>query len=270
MLRDVGCCCLAFCLSRLPLRTGAPRLAIPDETVAEQLDDVPVFGILLREDAKLYGGDDGQTMVYMSLQSASRVLAQLQSTYPETEIEIAPLPLGNVLTQTGYLQRPPATDDDNQPALPIELVSSPDERRAARKIREDVATPRPAARSGVAGKLQDVPIFHIGSVEDPDPAKPAFWPFFFRTADVDALWRQLGEGAPRPEVTATDLAALIDGLRLADNAPAKPLICAPLDAIEFMRGRDEVAMEAAKAAKLQAKVSEQPSEEGGAGTAFLL
>ena len=75
---------------------------------------------------------------------------------------------------------------------------------------------------------------------------------FFRTADVDALWEQLGEGAPRPEVTPTDLAALVDGLREADDAPAEPLICAPLDALEYVRERDRSAVSARAEADVEA------------------
>ena len=64
------------------------------------------------------------------------------------------------------------------------------------------------------------------------------WPLFFRAADVGELWRELGGGAPQPELQATDLATLIDGLRDADNAPAQPLVCAPLDSLDFVRTRD--------------------------------
>ena len=126
------------------------------------------------------------------------------------------------------------------------LVASPEERRAARSLREAAAMPRPRPREGAAAQLQTVPVFHIGSVEHPSRGEAAFWPFFFRTADVDALWQQLGEGAKQPEITATDLASLIDGLREAEDAPAKPLVCAPLDALEFVKENDRAAITAAE------------------------
>ena len=216
----------------------------PDSTVAEQLDGVPVFAINLKEDEKLYGNEDGETMIYTGLADANRVLAQIQTAYPSTVLELLPLPLGQVLTRAGLLARQPADGplvEEPLPALRTLIVASPDEKRAARRLREDAATPRPRPRPGAAGKLQAVPIFHLGSFESPSEGQEAFWPFFFRMADVDALWKQLGEGRERPAVVSTDLAALVDGLRQADEAPAAPMICAPLDALEYVRGRDRSA-----------------------------
>jgi hypothetical protein len=233
-----------------------PPLAVSDSVVAKQLNDVPVFGLLLTEAGTLYGDEEqGATMVYTSLADATRVLAQLKTAYPTTELELLPLPLGHVLTQAGHLQRATseagAAPDDAQAALRMALVASPEERRAARRLREDSAMPRPRARAGAAAQLQTVPVFHVGSVEHPSQAE-AIWPFFFRTADVDALWAQLGDGAPAPTITATDLAALVDGLRQAEEAPAAPLICAPLDALAYVRERDSAVSSAIDATAVEA------------------
>ena len=248
-------------------RVRPPVLAISDAVVADQLNTVPVFGLLLTENGKLYGSEEGETMVYTSLEDASRVLAQLKSTFPDTDLELLPLPLGHVLTQSGHLARVDGSESAAVPTeivestLPMVLVASPEARRAARRLREDSATPRPKPLAGAAAQLQAVPVFHIGSVEDPREKKETFWPFFFRTADVDALWEQLGEGAPRPEVTPTDLAALVDGLREADDAPAEPLICAPLDALEYVRERDRSAVSARAEADVEAAAEVAQLEE---------
>ena len=105
--------------------------------------------------------------------------------------------------------------------------------RKAREIREDAAQRRAPKRSGVAGELQVVPVFHIGTVELPE--QEALFPFFLRTADVDALWDEIGGGKALPELVCTDLAALVDALRDLEGAPGRPLVCAPLDGVDFLK-----------------------------------
>ena len=56
-----------------------------ESAVVEDLNSVPVFGIILVEDGKLYGtdsetGEIGETFVYTHLEDALKVLATLQST----------------------------------------------------------------------------------------------------------------------------------------------------------------------------------------------
>ena len=215
-----------------------------DADIARELDQVPVFGILLTEDGKLYC-EDGSCMVYTQLGDAHRVLAKMQETFPETTLEVMPLSLGHVLQEGGFLGRADATNPAVSPQLPsmqVNLIASPFERRTAKKIREESAAQPALRRTGAAAELQRVPIFHIGAVpsrqakEEEEP--PLIWPFFFRAADVEELWKQLGDGAPQPELHATDLAALIDGLRDVESAPAEPLICGPLDGLAFVRSRD--------------------------------
>ena len=227
------------------VRTLPSRMSVSDTVVAEALDGVPVFGILLSESGKLYT-EEGHCMVYTHLADASRVLGRMQGAYPAEEFEIMPLTLGGVLTESGLLGEGSAAPP-KQP-LRVNLVASPEERQAARKIREDGCLPKPKRRRGAAGRLQEVPIFHIGAIEtsaldggeaatlEDDEAANNIWPFFFRATDVDTMWQQLGAGRPLPEVRVSDLAALVDGLREADALPdAKPMICAPLDALDFLR-----------------------------------
>lgn len=225
-------------------RSQQIRLSVTDSVVAEQLDDVPVFGLLLVDDGKLYGSEDtGETMVYTGLADATRVLAQVQASFPGNDVQLMPLYLGEVLTKAGAL-KPAITADtlDTEPrALPTLLVPSVEEKRAARHLRNEAAMARARPRPGAAGMLQAVPVFHMGSFKHPGD-EADFFPFFFRMADADALWEQLGDGAPRPPLVATDLAALVDGLREADIAPATPMVCAPLDALEYVRARDQSSM----------------------------
>lgn len=233
------------------------KAARGDEFVARELDSVPVFGILLSEEGSIYS-EDGVAMVYTQLADATKVLAKLQQTFPETQLTLMPLSLGHVLQQGGLLRGGVANDilssegdllaaataaSSSSSQTRINLIASPEQRKLARKIREDAAAPPMAKRTGAAAELQRVPIFHIGAVPSKkDESAPPIWPFFFRAADVDELWQQLGDGAPKPALHATDLAALIDGLRQIDNAPAKPLICAPLDGLDFCKSRDRAAV----------------------------
>ena len=249
--------CLAA--SAIAWRTNPLQLSASSSTdakVAQLLDSVWVFGLLLTEEAKLYGdAGTGASMIYTSLSDANRVLAQLKSAFPTTDLELIPLPLGKVLMQAGILD-PPSSFEAADDGVQMQLVASPEEKRAARQLREESATPKPRPREGAAGLLQEIPVFHIGSVEHPSEGTDAFWPFFFRTADVDALWEQLGEGAPRPEITPTDLAALVDGLRDIESAPAKPLVCAPLDGLKFVQERDRAAAASAEEARSAAPPDE--------------
>ena len=78
-------------------------------------------------------------MIYTSLSDANRVLAQLKSAFPTTELDLIPLPLGKVLMQAGILDPPfffEAAD-----GVQMQLVASPEEKRAARQLREESATP---------------------------------------------------------------------------------------------------------------------------------
>ena len=51
------------------------------------------------------------------------------------------------------------------------------------------------------------------------------------------MWREVGGGAPQPPTEVTDLARLLSpqGGLPAEAASAKLLLCAPLDAITYMR-----------------------------------
>ena len=137
-------------------RARPALLAISDAVVAEQLDTVPVFAVLLPEDGKLYGSEEGETMVYMSLADANRVLAQLTAVYSATQLQVLPLPLGHVLMQAGLLERPAsyAGAADAPEQLRMSLVASPEEKKAARRLRGDGVTAKPRPRGGAAGKLQ--------------------------------------------------------------------------------------------------------------------
>ena len=234
----------------------------PGESVAKDLDAVPVFGILLSEENCLYCVE-GKCMVYTQLADALKVLARMQDTYPGTELDVMPLALGNILLEAGMLTQ---GSSSRAPSVEVELVASPAELRFARNIREQAAAPPLAKRTGAGAQLQRVPIFHIGAISGAEQGEggdkptvaeetPLVWPFFFRAADVDELWQQQGGGAPRPEMHATDLAALIDGLRDVDSAPAPPLICAPLDALAYLRERD-----IAVAAEVTEAMSKEPRQ----------
>jgi hypothetical protein len=90
----------------------------PVSAVVTELDSVPVFAIAINGD-KLYSTDETGCMIYTHLSDASRVLAQLQSTYPAEALALEALSLGTVLSESGLLikrEAPPR----------ITLVASPD------------------------------------------------------------------------------------------------------------------------------------------------
>ena len=258
----------ACCLLAARRVSSVPCMGMrSDSLVARELDSVPVFGILLQQEDSFYC-EDGVVMVYTQLADASRVLAKLQQTFVETELALMPLSLGHVLQQGGLLGgnagggsgltsdvfssegdllAAAAVATSQSAPMRINLIASPTERRLAKQLREDSAALPPIKRDGAAAELQRVPVFHIGAVpsraaEQGEAPPPPIWPFFFRAADVDELWAQLGEGRPQSTLHATDLAELVDGLREVDSAPAKPLVCAPLDALDFCKSRDRVAV----------------------------
>jgi hypothetical protein len=89
------------------------------------------------------------------------------------------------------------------------LVASPDQKRAARKIRADraasdamAAEDEPAAvavagppKAGEAGEVPPVPIFHCGPLawrEAEGEPPSTLWPLFFRLDDIETMWRQVG------------------------------------------------------------------------------
>ena len=87
------------------------------------------------------------------------------------------------------------------------LVASPDQKRAARKIRaaraasDAMATEdeqdEPAAVAGPpkAGEVPLVPIFHCGPLawrEAEGEPPSTLWPLFFRLDDLETMWRQVG------------------------------------------------------------------------------
>ena len=93
------------------------------------------------------------------------------------------------------------------------LVASPDQKRAARKIRAERAASdamatedeqdeqdeqdEPAAVAGPpkAGEVPLVPIFHCGPLawrEAEGEPPSTLWPLFFRLDDLETMWRQAG------------------------------------------------------------------------------
>ena len=215
----------------------------------DDLNTVPVFGILT-EDAKLYGTDEAGCMIYTQLKDAHRILAQLQSTYAESTFELHPLALGTVLNEAGLL----ATQREHAPQ--ITLVASPEATKEARRLRaaaaaEGKADPdSPADAPRRRANLASVPIFHVGPMAmhgsahdakqagelDASEGTELVWPLFFRTDDIERLWAELGQEATEPPpVEVMNLASLIACLRDPSAAPGKPLVCAPLDALEFVR-----------------------------------
>ena len=89
------------------LDTVSPGPLTPHIVQHPIVPQVPVFGILVVEDGKLYGGagleDSGvqPAMVYTQLADAQRVLGKLCEAYPGVELSLQPLSLGAVLRQTG-------------------------------------------------------------------------------------------------------------------------------------------------------------------------
>jgi len=87
------------------------------------------------------------------------------------------------------------------------LVASPEQKRAARKIRAERAASdamatedeqdEPAAVAGPpkAGEVPLVPIFHCGPLawrEAEGEPPSTLWPLFFRLDDLETMWRQAG------------------------------------------------------------------------------
>ena len=134
---------------------------------------------------------------------------------------------------------PLAAQDDRPPSATI--VASPTELRAARTI--------DASRSRNSVPGLDVPVFHIGELEwqqqdaeDAENAAPAevLWPLFFGAADVDSLWEKVGGDRPMPQIQVTDLGDAVEWLReyALGAAGGRPMLCAPLDAADFLRTLD--------------------------------
>ena len=182
----------------------------PVSAVVTELDSVPVFAIAINGD-KLYSTDESGCMIYTHLSDASRVLAQLQSTYPAEALALEALSLGTVLSESGLLikrEAPPR----------ITLVASPDAKRAARDLRAKgpaaSSSDPPIVSSAVPKRwrpLTEIPVFHIGTlarrsskaVEVDEAAEGLLWPLFFRLSDIDRLWEELGDSSSeRPPVRA--------------------------------------------------------------------
>ena len=248
---------------RMNAAAGSPRRSVAE--VVADLDAVPVFAIATA--GKLYSFDNGGCMIYTGLADATRVLAQLQSTYPEEAFEVQPLSLGTVLSESGWLVKRDA------PPMAT-LVASADAKRAARELRAagHASACDDILNSAVPKRWQPlttVPIFHIGALQTratsagtqgsgPDAADST-WPLFFQTGDIDELWTQLGApGAERPPVHVIDLATLLVGLREPSAAPGTPLVCAPLDALEFVAEQSRKLREDLACAALDA--SDSPEE----------
>jgi hypothetical protein len=246
---------LALPLSK-PLRMPAIRMDAaaaerrPVSAVVTELDSVPVFAIAINGD-KLYSTDETGCMIYTHLSDASRVLAQLQSTYPAEALALEALSLGTVLSESGLLikrEAPPR----------ITLVASPDAKRAARDLRAKgpaaSSSDPPIVSSAVPKRwrpLTEIPVFHIGTLarrpsmafEVDEAAEGLLWPLFFRLSDIDRLWEELGDSSTeRPPVRAIDLATLVVCLREPAGAPGQPLVCAPLDALDFVAEKNRQAL----------------------------
>ena len=100
-----------------------------------------------------------------------------------------------------------ALEDGAEVRTQAVLVASPDQKRAARKIRADRAASdamatedeqdEPAAVAGPpkAGEVPQVPIFHCGPLawrEAEGEPPSTLWPLFFRLDDLETMWRQVG------------------------------------------------------------------------------
>ena len=220
-----------------PLLCATEHEFRPVSEVIGELNSMTVFG-LRTENGKLWGIEEEGCMIYMQLADATRVLAKLQETYAEP-LELQPLELGTVLSESGVLVK-----RDGAPR--ITLVPSPEAKRTLRKLQAEgnfmsdiVAVPkrwRP---------LSEVPVFHIGPLPSRNPAgaKELLWPLFFWAGDADQLWSELGqEGTTRPPLQAINLGAAVASIRDPSGALGRPVLCAPLDAVEYMRERDRQAL----------------------------
>lgn len=114
-----------------------------DEDIANELDAVPVFAVLLPQDSKIYCGNDDSAMAYTHLGDASKVLAQLQQTYPETEFALHVIYLGATLQACGALTRSIPAPGDSVSALPnnvkLTLAGSPFEKKVAKRLLKHAA-----------------------------------------------------------------------------------------------------------------------------------
>jgi hypothetical protein len=137
-------------------------------------------------------------------------------------------------------------------------VASPDAKRAARDLRAKgpaaSSSDPPIVSSAVPKRwrpLTEIPVFHIGTLarrpsmafEVDEAAEGLLWPLFFRLSDIDRLWEELGDSSTeRPPVRAIDLATLVVCLREPAGAPGQPLVCAPLDALDFVAEKNRQAL----------------------------
>lgn len=209
-------------------RAPSPGMMATDAAVVAHLNQVPIFGIAVAGEGKLYTDDDSGAMIYTHLCDATRVLGRLQAAYPTTDFELQPLELGTVLRRLGVV-------GEGGGRSWATLVGSPDERRAARGL-----SLAPAPASATAAAATGVTVFHVGALEQngQERAEGAVWPFLFRFEDVATMWTELGGAATlMPPVSALDLSDLIPLLRGsgAEAQPGKPVLCPPLDAVQYLR-----------------------------------
>ena len=239
------------------------------EAVVRELNTVPVFALRLIAENTLYGAAPGCSTMYSQLPDAHRVLGQLSETYPESQLEVLPLGLGTTMRQAGLLGDELRAQEENggyfgEEAPPrATIVASPLELRKARSASADYQ------RHVVRGL--DVPVFHIGELEwqnDPGGSGESggsemLWPFLFRAADVEALWAEVGgDDQEMPPLQVTDLADVVERLRThtLGQPGSRPLLCAPLDAVEFLRANDLQAVRDSDAALRDASENAAPRE----------
>ena len=221
----------AICRSHSASHRSRPVICadaiIEPDALMRELNSVPCFAILLEEEDKLYGTDDGATLVYTTLSDAQRVLAQLADTYDGVKARAQPVSLGAVARRAGLLPDDVIAEADES-AAPATLVASPTELRNARQL---CGAPRDAR------KPPGVPVFHVGAVRWrlPSGDEEELWPLFFRHDDVLEL-REKTPDAADADVQASTLDAVVAGLLGgAPDVAARPLLCAPLESVEFMR-----------------------------------
>lgn len=246
------------------IRSRSVKALLPDDYVAHELNCVPVFALVFREEGEMYTMDDA-ALIYTRISDANKMVGNLQEMWRDAKVDVVPFALGDILRKGGMLSRDPRPlppvelkegrwhleEEANKAAsgiyaeflgeVEITLVPSPADVQTASAIRKNTNASTPVKRTGMAGRLQQIPIFHIGAhmVKNEEGEEERNWPFFFCTSDIDILWREIGKGAPMPTVQVTDLAALVDGLRAMEKAPARPIVCAPLDALGYVRTIDE-------------------------------
>ena len=239
-----------------------PRMqarTMSDASLERMLDAVPVLGVLLSSEGKLYSDDDGGALVYTHLGDAHRVLAQLKAAYPQTAFELQPLPLGKILRRADG----PLGCGVGSGRQAARLIGSPAERRAAR----DLAVEAEAAAEGADAHptAWGVPLFHVGALGGESEGSAGLWPLLLRQDDVATMWAELGGGAPMPPVSTLDLAWLVAMLRTdAAQAPGTPQLCAPLDTEQFVR---EASREVSKQAEAWSEAAQALAEPGDADDA---